>query len=136
MCDYFLVWKLRILVVEFQYMCVYLFYVSMYLLGAECAVYGSSIGIQWELQLSAYTTATLHLSHLCNLCHSSWQRQILNPLSAARHQTCILMNTRWVLNLLNLKGNSLKLYFIFSFCCLKSFRLFEFPLWRSRNESD
>ena len=32
----------------------------------------------------------LHLPHLH---HSSWQRQILNPLKEARDRTCILMDT-------------------------------------------
>ena len=32
------------------------------------------------------------LSHICNLYHSSWQRQILNPLSKARDQICVLMD--------------------------------------------
>ena len=30
------------------------------------------------------------LSHVCNLCCSSWQHQILNPLSEAGDWTCIL----------------------------------------------
>ena len=36
--------------------------------------------------LPAYTTATAmtDLSHVCNLHHTSWQCQILNPLSKAR----------------------------------------------------
>ena len=48
-----------------------------------------------ELQLLAYDTATAtqDLSHICNLHRSSWQCQISNPLSKARDQTCILMDT-------------------------------------------
>ena len=55
----------------------------------------SGLGVEMELQLQAYATAiaTLDLSHICNLCHSLWQHQILNPLSEARYQTCILMDT-------------------------------------------
>ena len=30
-------------------------------------------------------------SHICNLYHSSWQRQILSPLSETRDRTCNLM---------------------------------------------
>ena len=47
-----------------------------------------------ELQLPAYTTATAtpDLSHVCNLRHS-W---ILHPLSGARDQTHILMDTSQV----------------------------------------
>ena len=55
------------------------------------------LGIQLELQLLAYTTATAtqDLSHVCHLHHSSWQRWILNPLnlSKARDQTRILTET-------------------------------------------
>ena len=43
----------------------------------------------------AYTTATATTdpSHICDLHHSSQQHQIPNPLSEARDQTCILMDT-------------------------------------------
>ena len=39
-----------------------------------------------ELLLPAYTRATAmpDLSRICDLHHSEWQRQILNPLSKAR----------------------------------------------------
>ena len=41
------------------------------------------LGVESELQLPAYTTATAtpDLSHGCDLYHSSRQHQILNPLS-------------------------------------------------------
>ena len=44
------------------------------------------LGIESELQLRAYTTATEtpDPSRACDLHHSSWQRQILNPMSEAR----------------------------------------------------
>ena len=56
------------------------------------------LGIISERQLLAYTTAdvTQDLSHVCNLHHSSWQCQILNPLGEARDRTCILMDTSQV----------------------------------------
>ena len=56
------------------------------------------LGIQLELYQLAYARATTmwDLSHVCNLHHSSQQYQILNPLSEARDQTHILMNTSWV----------------------------------------
>ena len=48
--------------------------------------------VESELQLLAYTTAiaTKDPSHVCDLHHSSGQRQILNPPSKARDQTCVL----------------------------------------------
>ena len=51
-----------------------------------------------ELQLLAYTTTTAmwNPSHACDLCCSSWQCQILNPLSEARDGTQILMDTSLV----------------------------------------
>ena len=44
-------------------------------------------------RLGAYPTATAtqDQSHVCNLHHCSWQRQIFNPLSKARDWTCVLM---------------------------------------------
>ena len=38
----------------------------------------------------AYTTATAtpDLSHICDLHHSSWQYQVLDPPSEARDRTC------------------------------------------------
>ena len=34
-------------------------------------------------------------SHVCDLHHSSWQCQILNPLSEARDRSHVLMDTNW-----------------------------------------
>ena len=53
------------------------------------------LGVESELQLLAYATATATWdpSHVCDLHHSSRQCQILNPLSKARDQTCILLDT-------------------------------------------
>ena len=44
------------------------------------------LGVQLELQLPTYATATEipDLRHVCYLHHSSEQRQILNPLNEAR----------------------------------------------------
>ena len=58
----------------------------------------SSIGVEPELQLLAYATATAmqDLSCICKLRHSSWQHWILNPLSDARDGTRILMDTSHV----------------------------------------
>ena len=44
------------------------------------------LGVEWELQLPAYATATAtpDLSHVCDLHHGSGQHQIFNPLIEAR----------------------------------------------------
>ena len=51
------------------------------------------LGVESELQLLAYTTATAipDPSGVCDLHYSSWQRRILNPLSKDRDRTCNLM---------------------------------------------
>ena len=53
------------------------------------------VGVESKLQLPTYTTVTARQdpSRICNLHHSSWQRQILNPLSEARDRTQNLMVT-------------------------------------------
>ena len=52
------------------------------------------LGVQSELQLLAYTTATAtpDASCICNLHQSSQEHQILDPLSEARDRTCVLMD--------------------------------------------
>ena len=51
--------------------------------------------VKAELQLQAYTHShgDTRSEHTYDLCHSSWQHQILNPLSKARDRTLILMET-------------------------------------------
>ena len=51
------------------------------------------LGVELELQLQAYTTATTTqvLSCVCDLHHSSQPHRILNPLNEATNQTCYLM---------------------------------------------
>ena len=75
--------------------------------------------LELQLQLPAYTTAmaTPDLNHFCNLHHSLWPCQILNPLSEARDQAHILMDTTQVLNLLSHNGNSPDVVF----CALYSY---------------
>ena len=53
-------------------------------------------GVEWELQLPAYATATAmqEPSHVCDLHHSSQQYFILNPLSEARDWT---VGSSWIL---------------------------------------
>ena len=67
-------------------------------------------GVESELQLPATATGTRDLSLVCDL-HSSWQRQILNPLNKARGQTRILWTLCQILNLLSHVGNSALLPF-------------------------
>ena len=54
------------------------------------------LGVELELQLPAYTTAREDPSRVFDLHHSSWQHQILSPLSEARDRIRILMDTSWV----------------------------------------
>ena len=56
------------------------------------------LGVELEPQLPAYTTATetRDSSLICDLHHSSLQRQILNPPSEARDRTHVLMDTSQV----------------------------------------
>ena len=67
------------------------------------------LGVESELQLPAYTTATAmwNPSCICDLHHSSQQHQVFNPLSKARDQTRILMDTCQIDFLLNHDVNSL-----------------------------
>ena len=55
-------------------------------------------GVELELQLPAYTTATAtqDLSRACDLHHSSWQCWICNTLSKTRDRTHVLMDTSQV----------------------------------------
>ena len=58
------------------------------------------IEIESELQLSAYATAiaTQDLSHLCNLHHKLMAMLDPYPLSKARDQTHIFMDTSWLMS--------------------------------------
>ena len=49
------------------------------------------LGVELELQLLAYTTATRDPSHICNLYYSSQHHQMLNPLSETGDRTWVLM---------------------------------------------
>ena len=66
------------------------------------------LGVEAELQLPAYTTATATRdpSHICDLHHGSRQNWILNPLSGSRDRIHILMATSWDCNPLSHYGNS------------------------------
>ena len=64
------------------------------------------LGVELELQLPAYATATARRdpSRIYNLHRSSWQCWIFNPLSKARDGTQILMDTSQVHNPLSHNG--------------------------------
>ena len=71
----------------------FIFYFFVFSRAAPMAYGGSQA---WDLITAvalAYATATAmwDLSRVCDLHHSSWQRQILNPLSKARDQNHNLM---------------------------------------------
>ena len=74
----------------------------------------SRLGVQLELQLPAYTaaTATRDPSCVCDLHHSLWQHQILNPLTEAGYQTCTLMDARQIHFHWATLGTPLSLHFI------------------------
>ena len=74
---------------------IYLFSFFVFLEPRPWLMEVSRLGVKLKLQLLAYTTATAtqDLSHTCDWHHSSWQHQILNPLSEARNWTCILIDT-------------------------------------------
>ena len=59
---------------------------------------GPRLGAESEPQLPAYTTATAmpDPSRVCDVHHSSWECWIFNPLSKARDQTHVLLDTSWV----------------------------------------
>ena len=56
------------------------------------------LGVESELQLPAYTTATATAdpSRVCDIRHSLWQHLILNPLNKARDQIRILVDISWI----------------------------------------
>ena len=65
------------------------------------------LGSNWSYSCQSMATAAAMYDPSCifDLRYSSRQHQICNPLSRDRDQTCILMDTSWVLNLLSHNGN-------------------------------
>ena len=90
-------------VLQFPILCLFFFFLSFFFFFVFGGLYPwhmevPRLGVKWELQLQVYATATATQdpSRLCDLHHSSWQCQILNPLSKARDRTLILMDTSWI----------------------------------------
>ena len=74
-----------------------------------CHLEVPGLRVELELPLPAYTaaTATLDLSCVCDLYHSSQQHRILNSPSKARDRTPTLTDTHQVFNPLSHNGSSL-----------------------------
>ena len=88
-------------------------FILFFLFMASPAAYGSFGAKSWIRAVAvAYDTAALDPSLICDLCHSSQQDQILNPLSHVRIEpagedwTCILREKCWVFNPLGHNRNS------------------------------
>ena len=79
--------------VETHFMEVFFFFFFVFLGPQPWHMEVPSLGVQSELPLPAYTTATTmpDPSHVCDLHHSLWQHRILNPLSRAKDRTGNLM---------------------------------------------
>ena len=77
-----------------------------------------SLGVELELSCRPWQ----HWIHICDLCCSSQQCQILNPLSKARDGIHILTESTSILNLRSHNGNSnppLLVFFFFFFFFLR-----------------
>ena len=86
------------------------------------------LGVQSELQLPAYTTATAKwdLSHICDLHYRSQPCQILNPLSRARDWTQVLLDTSRVCYHCAMTG--MPNFVLFLSCFPDFFQTRKFPL--------
>ena len=107
-----------ILLTEF---CIFFFVCFGLFWAASTAYEVPRLGVESELQLPTYFTATVSpdLSHTCDLHHSSWQHCILNPLSEDKDRTLILMDTSWVCyhwSTMELSGILYLLSFFTHFC--------------------
>ena len=97
-CSYY--WTSILLFLTFFHLKIFVFIFIFIFLGDDApTAYGiPRLGVKSELGLPGYATATAapDQSHVCNLHQSSLQHWILNPLSGARDQTCVLMDTSQV----------------------------------------
>ena len=78
------------------------------------------LGIESELQLLAYSTATAmqDQSHNFELHHGPQQCCICNPLSEARDLPCILMDPNWISYCWAMMRTPIVWIFILLICCL------------------
>ena len=78
---------------DFIYLFIYLFIYCLFSAASAQHMEVPRLGAKSELLLLVYTRASARpdLSCICDLHHSSWQGQILNPLIKARDQTHNLM---------------------------------------------
>ena len=76
------VWYLTVMIIFLYKWLINFFFLGPYMRHMEVP----RLGVESELQLLAYTTATAMLdpSFICDLDHSSWYHWILNALSKAR----------------------------------------------------
>ena len=80
------------------------------------------LGVESQIQLLACTTATATWdpNYVCKLHHSSWQQSIPEPLSEARDQTCIFIDTSQIHFLCTTMVTPYTI-FIYLFICLFAF---------------
>ena len=83
-----------------------LLFCFVFLFRATPVAHGS-FQARGQIGAATYATALPDPSHICKLCCSLPQCQILNPLSKAMDWTYILMDTSQVLYLLSHDGNTL-----------------------------
>ena len=98
-CILFLDGKERLKIAVLSSLTQQIFFFSFFFLGPHVwHVEVPRLGVESELQLLPYTTATATRdpSHACDLHCSSRQCQILNQLSKTQDRTCILLDASWI----------------------------------------
>ena len=70
------------------------FFFFVFFRASPMAHGGSQMGYNWSC--SSWPPPEPQQHRICDLHHSPWQCQILDPLSEARDQTCNLMVPRWI----------------------------------------
>ena len=94
----------------------FFFFFCFWLFRAALVAYGGSKarGLIGAVAAGLHRSHTMQdLSFVCDLQHSSWQHQILNPLSKARDQTCNLMVHSRVLFCCSMMGTPAFFFFFF-----------------------